>query len=315
MADLGLMLESQENLNWDRLLSIAETSEQLGFESLFLSDHLTSVKGNKQLDSIALWPALTALAMSTERIRIGPLVCSMTFRHPAQLAKMSSAVDEFSAGRLDLGLGAGWYEEEHTMFGVDFPSARHRLELLEEGIQIIRDLWSGKSIDFEGQHYQLSAAEMHPSPAQSNVPIIIGGMGNTTLKIAATHANEWNSYYVSIDTYREKSQIIDDHCIFLNRKPDTLRHSLMTPYVIGNNDQEIDSHIAANRAVFPNLPGNLKDWHEAGFIGGSPQQLVDQMSVFEEAGVSRFILEYNSFHDQSPLEMLAEKVLPVLTSS
>ena len=155
---------------------------------------------------------------------------------------------------------------------------------------------------------------MHPAPAQSSVPLIVGGMGNTTLKIAATHADEWNSYYVSIDTYREKSQVIDEHCNSMNREPGTLRHSLMTTYVIGKNDQEIESHIAANREVFPNLPGNLKDWHEAGFIGGSPQQLLDQMSDFEEAGVSGFILEHNSFRDQSPLELLAEKVLPVVTS-
>ena len=315
MADLGLMLESQENLNWDTLFSITEKVEQLGFESLFLSDHLTSVKGNKQLDSIALWPALTALAMRTERIKIGPLVCSMTFRHPVQLAKMSSAVDHLSVGRLELGLGAGWYEEEHVMFGVDFPSMHQRLELLEEGIQLIKVLWSGQSSNFAGQHYQLSDAEMHPAPAQSNVPLIIGGMGNTTLKIAATHADEWNSYYVSIDTYREKSQIIDGHCDSLNREPGTLRHSLMTPFVIGNNDQEIDSHIASNRTVFPSLPGSLKDWHESGFIGGSPQQLIDQMSAFQEAGVSRFILEHNSYHDQSPLELLAEKVLPVMANN
>ena len=314
MAKLGLMLESQEDLNWEILFGIAEKVEQLGFESLFLSDHLTSVKGNKQLDSIPVWPALTALAMRTERIKIGPLVCSMTFRHPAQLAKMSVAVDQLSAGRLELGLGAGWYEEEHVMFGVNFPSARHRLELLQEGIQLIKALWSGQSSSFAGHHYQLSDSEMHPAPAQSSVPLIVGGMGNTTLKIAATHADEWNSYYVSIDTYREKSQVIDKHCNSINRDPSTLRHSLMTPYVIGKNDQEIESHIAANREVFPNLPGNLKDWHEAGFIGGSPQQLLDQMSDFEEAGVSRFILEHNSFRDQSPLELLAEKVLPVVTS-
>ena len=270
MADLGLMLESQENLNWARLLSIAEISEQLGFESLFLSDHLTSVKGHQKLDSIALWPALTAVAMRTNRIRLGPLVCSMTFRHPAQLAKMSSAVDTLSAGRLDLGVGAGWYENEHVMFGVDFPSPRQRLELLEEGIELIKVLWSGEPSDFNGRHYNLRDAEMHPEPAQSNVPIIIGGMGTTTLKIAAAHADEWNSYYVSIGTYREKSRIIDEHCISLTRDPRTLRHSLMTPFVIGEDDHEIDRHIAANRVVFPSLPASLKDWHEAGFVGGSP---------------------------------------------
>ena len=290
MANLGLMLESQENLNWTRLLNIAEISEQLGFESLFLSDHLTSVKGQQKLDSLALWPALTAVAMRTKRIRLGSLVCSMTFRHPAQLAKMSSAVDTLSAGRLDLGVGTGWYKDEHDMFGVDFPSPRHRLELLEDGITIIKNLWSGKPTDFEGRHHKLIGAEMHPRPAKSNIPIIVGGMGKATLKIAAAHADEWNAYYVSVGAYREKSRIVDEHCSSLNRDPRTLRHSLMTPFVIGDDDHAIGLHIAANRAVFPNLPASLKDWQEAGFVGGSPQQLLDQIGVFQEAGVSRFIL-------------------------
>ena len=314
MAKLGLTLESQENLNWDRLLNIAEQSEQLGFESLFLSDHLTSVKGHQKLNSVALWPALTAVAMRTNRIRLGSLVCSMTFRHPAQLAKMSSAVDVLSAGRLDLGVGAGWYKQEHDMFGVEFPSSAQRLELLEDGIEFIKNLWSGETTHFEARHYKLSGAEMHPVPAQSHVPIIVGGMGNATLRIAAAHADEWNSYYISVSTYREKSQIIDRHCASLNRDPVTLRHSLMTPFVIGEGDQQINRHIAANRAMFPNLPTSLKEWQEAGFLGGSSQQLLDQIGVFEEAGVSRFILEHNSFDDPDPLELLAQKVLPYMNN-
>ena len=132
MVKVGIMLESQENLSWERLFDLANKVEEFGFESLFLSDHLTSVKGNKQLESMALWPALTALSIHTTSIKIGSLVCSSTFRHPAQLAKMAASVDQLSGGRLEIGLGAGWYKEEHDMFGIPFPSAHYRLELLQD---------------------------------------------------------------------------------------------------------------------------------------------------------------------------------------
>jgi len=304
------MLESQEDLTWERLFRMADAVEALGFEALFCSDHLSSVKGLSKRASLALWPALTALALRTERIRIGPLVCSMTFRHPAQLAKMAASVDVLSGGRLDLALGAGWYEGEHAMFGVALPPPRTRLEMLDEGVQVIKALWSGQPASFAGKHYRLEAAEMHPLPVQSSPTIIIGGMGEKTLQIIAKHATEWNCYYVSLDQFRQKSHWLDEQCAAIGRDPSTLRRSLMIPFVIGTDETMVQRHIDANRDMFANLPPTIADWHAAGFVGGSPQQLVDQLKAFEEAGIQRFMLEHNDLDDVDSLELFASHVLP-----
>ena len=308
MATIGIMLESQEDLTWERLFRMAEVVEELGFEALFCSDHLTSVKGESRRASMALWPALTALALRTERIRIGPLVCSMTFRHPAHLAKMAASVDVLSGGRL--GLGAGWYDGEHRMFGIPLPPPGTRLEMLDEGVQVIKALWSGQLVSFSGKHYQLEEAEMYPLPAQSPLPIIMGGMGPRTLGLIAKHATEWNCYYVSLNEFREKSRWLDEQCAAVDREPSTLRRSLMIPFALGKDETAVKRHIDANRAMFPTLPATLDDWHAEGFVGGSPQQLVDQLKAFEEAGVQRFMLEHNDLDDVNTLELLASEILP-----
>ena len=159
MVEIGIMIEGQEDLTWNRLFRLAETVETLGFAFLFRSDHLTSLDGFSKRESLALWPSLTALALRTRRIRFGPMVCSMTFRHPAMVAKMAASVSVLSSGRLDLGLGAGWYAGEHRMFGHEFPAYVRRLEMLDEGVTVIKALWSGKPTTFEGRHYRQGETE------------------------------------------------------------------------------------------------------------------------------------------------------------
>lgn len=202
MVEIGIMIEGQQDLTWDRFFRIVDAVEELGFGSLFRSDHLTALFGPHDRASLALWPSLTALAIRTKRIRFGPMVCPITFRHPAMVAKMAAAVDVLSGGRLDLGLGAGWHDGEHRMFGINYPPYRRRLEMLVEGVQVIKALWSGEPTTFEGKHYQLDAAESHPGPAQENPTIIMGGKGEKTLKVVAQHATEWNCSYVGLDVFR-----------------------------------------------------------------------------------------------------------------
>ncbi|HEX9924390.1 MAG TPA: TIGR03560 family F420-dependent LLM class oxidoreductase, partial [Anaerolineae bacterium] len=233
MAKIGIMIEGQEDLTWERFFRLAETVEGLGFESLFRSDHLTALNGPARRVSLALWPSLTALALRTKRIRFGPMVCSMTFRQPAMVAKMAVAVDVLSNGRLDVGLGAGWFEGEHRMFGIDFPRYSTRLEMLDEGATVIKALWSGEPATFAGKHYRLEAAESYPLPVRQHPTIIMGGKGEKTLKIVARHAGEWNCSYVGLDIFRRKSNQLDENCEAIGRDPATLRRSLMTPFVIG----------------------------------------------------------------------------------
>ena len=304
------MIEGQEDLTWERFFRLAEAVEALGFESLFRSDHLTSLNGLSRRASLALWPSLTALALKTQRLRFGPLVCSMTFRHPALLAKMAASVDVLSSGRLDLGLGAGWYEGEHRMFGLDFPPYRTRLEMLDEGMQVIKLLWSGQPVTFTGQHYSLEAAETYPLPAQQSPTIIMGGKGEQTLQIVAKYATEWNCSYVGLDIFRQKSSRLDEHCLTIGRDPAALRRSLMIPFIIGQDEATIQKRLQAHRAMFSDLPQTRAAWEAAGFLGGSPQQLLDQLKAFEEAGIERFMLQHNDLDDLDSLELMASEVLP-----
>ena len=306
MADVGIMVEGQEHLTWERFLGLAKTVEELGFDSLFRSDHLTALGGEKQRESLALWPSLTALALETKRIRFGPMVCSMTFRHPAMLAKMAASVSDLSAGRLDLGLGAGWYQGEHEMFGIDFPRYGTRLRMLDEGAQIIRMLFGDEPANFEGEFYQLKDAATYPKPR--HLAIIMGGKGEKTLQVVARHADEWNCSYVGVDAFREKSRQLDANCEAIGRDPASLRRSLMIPYVIAQNYADIQARIDAHRDMFSDLPKDLNEWLQAGFIGGTPPQVLDQMQTFQEAGITRFMLQHNDLEDIDSLALLGEAI-------
>jgi F420-dependent oxidoreductase-like protein len=310
MVEMGIMVEGQENMTWERYLGLARTVEELGFDSFFRSDHLTALGGSNDRQSLALWPSLSVLASQTKRIRFGPMVCSMTFRHPAILAKMAASVSELSNGRLDLGLGAGWYKEEHEMFGIDFPLYGTRLKMLDEGAQVIRLLFATEPANFNGEFYQLTDAMTYPKP--KNLAIIMGGKGKKTLEVVARNADEWNCSYVGVEAFKDKSRQLDNNCEAIDRDPLTLRRSVMIPFVIARNEIDLQKRIHAHRLMFSDLPGDLSAWHRAGFIGGTPQQVIDQLTGFEQAGVTRFMLQHNNLDDIDSLTLLAEEVLPFL---
>ncbi len=315
MSEIGIMIEGQEDLTWERFFRIAGAVEELGLAFLFRSDHLTTFNPEARRESLALWPSLTALALRTERIRFGPMVCPMTFRHPSMVAKMAASVDGLSGGRLDLGLGAGWFEGEHKMFGIHYPPYKTRLEMLDEGTQVIKALWSGQPVTFAGEHYTLDEARTYPQPAQSAPVIIMGGKGEKTLKIVARHATEWNCSYADLNLFREKSAELDDNCRAIGRDPATLRRSLMVPYVIGQDKAQIQGRIDAQRVMFSGLPADHEAWLAAGFPGGTPDQLVDHLGAFAEAGIQRFMLQHNDLDDLDSLELLAQKVMPHLSET
>jgi len=311
MAHIGIMIEGQEDLTWERFFHLAQAVEDLGFESLFRSDHLTALDSFPTRNSLELWSSLTALALRTRRLRFGPLVCSVTYCHPSLIAKKAASVDALSDGRFELGIGAGWYKGEHRMFGIPYPPYQTRLEMLDEGARVIKALWSGHPTTFKGKHFSLDAAETHPSPTQNPPPLIMGGKNEQrTLRIVAEHATEWNCTYIGVEGFRHKSRVLDEHCAALGRDPRTLRRSLMIPFVIGKDEAALQNRINAHRAMFPSLPATFADWRAAGFIGGSPAQVVDQLKAFEAVGVARFMLQQNDLDDLASLEFLARDVLP-----
>jgi F420-dependent oxidoreductase-like protein len=311
MADLGIMIEGQEGLTWARFSRLTEAVEDLGFESLFRSDHLTALEGHPRRATLALWPSLTYLAIQTRSLRFGPLVSPMTFRHPAIVARAAAAVSELSGGRLDMGIGAGWFAGEHRMFGIPYPPYAERLEMLEEGARVLQALWSGRPATFQGRYYSLDEAQADPAPP-GRIPLILGGKGERTLQLVARYADEWNFSYQGPDAFAEKSARLDKHLRAEGRPPADVRRSLMVPFVIGTDERAIQARIDAHRATFTELPATLAGWHEAGFPGGTPDQLLEQLGAFIEAGVTRFMLQHNDLDDLDSLEMLARRVLPHL---
>ena len=310
---LALMIEGQEGLTWDRWRRLARVAEDGGFESLFRSDHLTGLFGDSRRPSLDTWASLTWLATATSRIRFGVLVSPLTFHHPALLAKRAAAIAELSGGRLDLGIGAGWHEGEHRMFGIPFPPLKERLDRLECGARAIRALWQGKKVTLSQPYYPLVEAESYPLPPDGRVPLIIGARGERrTLKIAAEHADEWNVTRVTLEDYAAKRRVLESHCAAAGRDGAAIARSFMVPVIIGRTAAEIAARHARARAIFPRVPDDETGWRAAGFLYGSPPQVVADLRRWEGVGVSRVMLQMLDMEDDAAIELIARDVVPDL---
>jgi len=310
---VGIMIEGQEGLTWERWFRLAQAAEELGYESLCRSDHLTGLGGASKRPSLETWTSLTALATRTKRIRFGPLVSPLTFYHPAILAKMAAAVDDLSGGRLDLGLGAGWNEHEHTMFGVPFLTLKERLDRLEAGARLIRSLEQGQPVTLKQPHFPLEKAESFPLPPKGRYRIVIGGRGEKrTLKIVAEFADEWNVTRVDLPGFTKRRQVLAEHCLAFGREPESIARSLMVPCAIGRDASEVAKRIASMRATFPALPADEAGWHAASFLAGSPERIIADLKAWKQAGLQRVMLQTLDQEDIPGLELFAREVMPKL---
>lgn len=308
---LALMIEGQEGLTWDGWRRIARAAEEGGFESLFRSDHLTGLFGDSSRPSLDLWASLAWLGTATARIRFGALVAPLTFHHPALLAKRAAAVAELSGGRLDLGIGAGWHEGEHRMFGIPFPPLKERVDRLECGARAIRALWQGKKVTLSQPYYPLVEAESHPVPPAGRVPLIIGARGERrTLAIAAAHADEWNITRVTFDDYPAKRAVLESHCAAADRDPRTITRSLMVPVIVGRTTAELSARHARARAIFPRVPEDEASWRAAGFLYGTPERVVIDLKRWETLGVERVMLQMLDMDDSAAMDLLGREVVP-----
>ena len=310
---VGIMIEGQEGLTWERWFRLAQAAEDLGYESLCRSDHLTGLGGESKRPSLETWTSLTALALRTKRIRFGPMVSPLTFYHPALLAKMAAAVDTLSGGRLDLGLGAGWNEHEHRMFGVPFLTLNERRDRLEAGARLIRSLEKGQPVTLKQPHFPLEKAESFPLPSHARYRIVIGGRGEKrTLKIVAEFADEWNVTRVDIPGFVQKRSVLAEHCRAFGRDPEVIARSLMVPCAIGRDSVEVAKRIAGMRAIFPALPADEAAWHAASFLAGSPERIVTDLKAWKQAGLQRVLLQSLDQEDLPGLELFAREVMPRL---
>ncbi len=295
------MLEAQEGLGWERWRRICRDTDTLGFASLRRSDHLVSLAGDAERDCLECWTSLALAAEWTKRIEFGPMVTPMTFRPPAVLAKIAAAVDALSGGRLLLGVGAGWNENEHRMFDLPFYTERERFERLEAGIKTLRDIWS----------------KTNPKPARNPIPLLIGGKGRKrTLPLAAREAAEWNLSRLDADAFRELSGALDENCREIGRDPSDIKRSVMTPYIIGRDEDELRERALKLREVVASLKGQdadevLRTMRPRAFVG-SPEEIAEQMREHAKLGVDLFMLQHFLLDDSDALELLAREVIPAV---
>ncbi|MBI3638042.1 MAG: LLM class flavin-dependent oxidoreductase [Candidatus Rokubacteria bacterium] len=305
----AIMIEAQEGLTWERWEGLARAAEAGPWESLFRSDHLTGLFGEATRPSLDAWASLTWLASHTRRIRFGPLVSPLTFYHPALLAKRAAAVDQLSGGRLDLGIGAGWNDYEHRMFGVPFPGLRERLDRLECGARAIRALWRGGPVTVDQPYYPLVDAQSSPLPVSGR--LVIGGRGERrTLRIVAEFADEWNVTRVTLEEFAAKRAVLDRHCRDVRRDPAAIALSLMVPVIVGATPAEIAARVRRAVAIFPRLPADAAGWRAAGFLYGTPDEIVADLKRWEAAGMRRVMLQMVDMDDRDAIELLATNVLP-----
>ena len=304
MLEIAIMIEGQNGLNWARWQRMSTAVEELGFVGLYRSDHYTNMNP-PDLDSLELWVSLTWLASHTSRIEFGPLVSPVSFRHPTMTARMATAVDDLSNGRLTLGLGAGWQEREHHNYGWELLDVPGRFARFEEGLQIIQHLLqNNEPLDFAGQYYQLHEAVNLPRPQRSGgPPILIGGNGpRRTLPLAARYADEWNGVYIPPAVFAERCEMLDELLGEYGRNPQDVRRSLMAGCWFGRTDAEVQAKLDAR-----NLP--LEEAHQRGLAVGTTGQIVEQLGNWAEAGVQRIMLQWLDLDDLDGLEALAQAVL------
>ena len=308
---VGIMIEGQEGLTWERWWRLAQAAEDLGYESLCRSDHLTGLGGESRRPSLETWVSLTALATRTRRIRFGPMVSPLTFYHPAMLAKMAAAIDALAGGRFDLGIGAGWNEHEHATFGIPFPPLKERMDRLECGARLIRALEAPEPVTLDQPYYPLKKAESYPRPPRGRLRVVIGGRGEKrTLRMVAEFADEWNVTRLDVEGYRAKRQVLAEHCRAVKRDPETIARSLMIPLAIGRDRAEVARRVANARAIFPALPDGEAAWRAAGFLAGTPAQVVEDLERWDGAGLQRVLLQMLDQEDIGALELFAREVLP-----
>ncbi|MFE4633191.1 LLM class F420-dependent oxidoreductase [Streptomyces sp. NPDC056773] len=301
--DLRIFTEPQQGATYDTLLAVAKATEELGFDAFFRSDHYLRMGAADGLPGPTdAWITLAGLARETKRIRLGTLMTAGTFRLPGVLAIQVAQVDQMSGGRIELGLGAGWFEEEHKAYGIPFPA--ERLARLEEQLEIITGLWAtapGATFDYAGAHYQVENSPALPKPAQDRIPVLIGGHGaKRTPRLAARYADEFNMPFASIADSERQFGRVRAAAEEAGRKPGDLVYSNALVVCVGKDDAEVARRAAAIGRDVAELKANG--------LAGSPAEVVDRIGAYEAVGSSRLYLQVLDLGDLDHLELISSRV-------
>jgi F420-dependent oxidoreductase-like protein len=305
---LRIFTEPQQGAAYGTLLKVAQATEELGFDAFFRSDHYLAMGERPGLPGPTdSWVTLAALAVQTSRIRLGTMVTAATFRLPGPLAISVAQVDEMSGGRIDFGFGTGWFADEHTAYGIPFPSVRERFDRFEEQLAIVTGLWEtpvGETFSFDGKYYQLMDSPALPKPAQRpKPPVILGGGGpRRTPRLAAQYADEFNTPFLSVADSAAAFGRVRDACTAAGRDPSTMTFSAAQVVCCGKDDAEV----ARRAEAIGRRPEDLR----ANGLAGTPAEVVDRIGAYGQAGAERIYLQVLDLSDLDHLELLASAVLP-----
>ncbi|MFJ4777437.1 LLM class F420-dependent oxidoreductase [Streptomyces sp. NPDC088762] len=305
--DLRIFTEPQQGASYETLLTVAKATEDLGFDAFFRSDHYLKMGSADGLPGPTdAWITLAGLARETSRIRLGTLMTAGTFRLPGVLAIQVAQVDHMSGGRVELGLGAGWFEEEHKAYGIPFPA--ERMARLEEQLAVITGLWAteaGATFDYTGSHYRVENSPALPKPLQAKVPVLIGGHGaRRTPRLAARYADEFNMPFGSIADSERQFGRVREAAEEAGRKADDLVYSNALVVCVGKDDAEVARRAAAI--------GRDVDELKANGLAGSPNEVVEKIGAYEAIGSSRVYLQLLDLDDLDHLELISSQVLSQL---
>ncbi|HZB22981.1 MAG TPA: LLM class F420-dependent oxidoreductase [Gaiellaceae bacterium] len=313
---VALMIEGQEGVSWEQWLAIARACEAHGIEALFRSDHYLSQSFPHERVAHDAWTTLAAIAAHTSTLRLGTLVSPVTFRHPSLLANAVSTVDHISGGRVELGMGAGWMDLEHAAFGFPFPRLGERIEMLGEQLEIVHRQWTEEHVSFTGTHYSLDDSPALPKPLQDpHPPLLVGGRAKPkTAALAARWADEYNVIGSTRDDYAEARRSLDEACERTDRDPKTLRMSVMTGFLVGEDEDALLAHARATLERWGSDldPTELVSRQRAKGTAGTPDELVAGLRSLEEVGVERAMLQHIRHEDLDTIGLLGREVLPRL---
>jgi F420-dependent oxidoreductase-like protein len=310
-----LMIEGQENVTWQQWIALATACEAGGFDALFRSDHYTSLSGQAtKAGTLDAWTTLAGLAASTATLRFGTLVSPVTFRHPSVLAKSVVTVDHISGGRVELGMGAAWNDNEHRQFGFSFPSVAERMSILEEQVEIVHRLWTEDTLTFEGRHYRFDACKGLPKPVQDPHPnLLIGGEARSrSVALAVRWADEYNLDYATATEVRERRLRISAACESAGRDPSTLTLSMMTLCLVGSDRAELEAKTLRLMAL-EREEGDPAAYLEAqigqGAVCGTTQEVLEQLARLSEAGLERIMLQHLVHDDLESVDLIGREIV------
>ncbi|HWF53255.1 MAG TPA: TIGR03560 family F420-dependent LLM class oxidoreductase [Solirubrobacteraceae bacterium] len=312
--DLCLMIEGQEGVDWPQWRALAAACEEHAIPALFRSDHYLNLDGgHPERGSLDAWATLNGLAAVTSKLRLGTMVSPATFRHPSELAKLVTTADHISDGRIELGLGAGWNEREHTAYGFAFPGLRARMDILEEQLQVVHGNWSDGPFSFQGAHYRLDDLDAQPKPLQRpHPPLLMGGAaGPRSCALAARFADEYNTAYPTVAMVRERRQRVVEACERAGRE--AIPFSIMTAVIAGADAADLRERLARVARARGGDGAALAAQPPPGWVIGTVEEAAEQLIELRDAGVSRVLCQHLAHDDVEFVALLGDELAPLVS--